>query len=69
MPSAVKSVACPVCQKMVAWTNDNPSRPFCSKRCKLIDFGEWASGRHAIAGEPVITDIEGDDSGDWTLND
>ena len=69
MPAAVKSVACPACHKMVAWTNDNPSRPFCSERCKLIDFGEWASGRHAIPGEPLITDTEGDDSGDVTLND
>ncbi|MDP2286545.1 MAG: DNA gyrase inhibitor YacG, partial [Pseudohongiella sp.] len=26
---------------------------FCSERCKLIDFGEWANERHSIPGEPV----------------
>ena len=31
-----------------------PERPFCSKRCKLIDLGEWASEGHKIAGEPVM---------------
>ena len=32
---------CPNCNKPVAWP-DNPHRPFCSERCKLIDFGHWA---------------------------
>ena len=34
-------VACPTCQKQVAWSAENPNRPFCSDRCKLIDLGEW----------------------------
>jgi len=44
---------CPTCMKPVPWTRDNEYRPFCSERCKLIDLGDWASGRHAIAGEPA----------------
>ena len=32
---------CPTCGKPVEW-QDNPARPFCSERCKLIDFGRWA---------------------------
>ena len=29
---------------------DNPSRPFCSERCKLIDLDNWLSERYRIAG-------------------
>lgn len=46
-------VNCPTCNDIVPWTEASKYRPFCSERCKLIDFGEWASERHAIPGEPV----------------
>jgi uncharacterized protein len=51
-------VDCPTCKKAVAWTEENTFRPFCSKRCKLIDFGDWATERNSIAGEPVYPGIE-----------
>lgn len=34
-------VKCPTCKREVEW-NGNEFRPFCSERCKLIDFGDWA---------------------------
>lgn len=40
----------------MTWDKDNPWRPFCSERCKLIDLGEWASESHRIAGETVHPD-------------
>lgn len=46
-------VRCPHCRTAVAWTQENPYRPFCSKRCKLIDLGEWFDETHRIAGEPA----------------
>ncbi|WP_455199864.1 DNA gyrase inhibitor YacG [Kaarinaea lacus] len=49
----VKTVKCPTCEKAVEWTDENPWRPFCSERCKLIDLGEWASESHRIAGDNV----------------
>jgi endogenous inhibitor of DNA gyrase (YacG/DUF329 family) len=58
------SVACPACQKQAIWSADNPSRPFCSERCKLIDLGDWAAERWAIpseSGEKAFTDNESDD--------
>lgn len=55
------TIACPSCKKEVEWTDENEYRPFCSKRCKLIDFGEWATGKHVIAGEALM---EGDLSED-----
>lgn len=48
-----KSVNCPNCQKPVAWIETNKHRPFCSERCKLIDFGEWATEKHSIPGLPA----------------
>lgn len=53
-----KSVNCPNCQLEVEWLESNNFRPFCSERCKLIDFGEWATEKKSIAGEPVMPDFE-----------
>lgn len=43
---------CPICKKRIV-LEGGVFRPFCSKRCKLIDLGEWASGNYRVAGEPV----------------
>lgn len=44
-------VNCPTCQKEIEYSKDNPFRPFCSKRCQLIDLGDWASESHRIEGK------------------
>lgn len=49
-------VSCPNCQKDVAWQTSNEFRPFCCKRCQLIDLGEWADEGHKIS-QPIQTDI------------
>lgn len=41
--SDVTVVNCPTCGKPVVWGEISPFRPFCSKRCQLIDLGEWAA--------------------------
>lgn len=41
-------VKCPTCDTQVAWTSANAHRPFCSKRCQLIDLGQWANEENAI---------------------
>lgn len=43
-------VKCPNCGRKVEYTG-NEFRPFCSERCKLIDFGEWADGNYALPAE------------------
>ncbi len=53
MSTENKYVSCPTCGKKNIWNKDNPFRPFCSDRCKLIDLGDWAAGKHRVAGEPV----------------
>ena len=41
---------CPVCNKAVEWQG-NEFRPFCSERCKLIDFGGWVNEEYAVPTE------------------
>lgn len=44
-------IKCPTCKKKTEWPN-NPYRPFCSERCKLIDLGAWASEKYMIKAGP-----------------
>lgn len=44
----VRKVACPTCGNLSPFTPDNPWRPFCSQRCKLIDLGQWATENYRI---------------------
>jgi uncharacterized protein len=43
---------CPTCGKPVKW-QDNPDRPFCSERCKLVDLGRWVNEEYSVPGEEV----------------
>lgn len=45
-----KSYPCPRCQTPTLWTN-NPNKPFCSERCKLIDLGAWASEHYRVPAD------------------
>lgn len=42
-------VKCPTCQRDVEWSATNEYRPFCSKKCQLIDLGEWAGEEKVIS--------------------
>ena len=50
----MKKIKCPECKVETEWSKDNEFRPFCSKRCYMKDLGSWASGKHKIAGEPLL---------------
>ncbi len=43
-------VKCPHCGKEVEFSG-NEFRPFCSERCKLLDFGAWADEEYALPAE------------------
>ncbi|RPI34157.1 MAG: DNA gyrase inhibitor YacG [Nitrospiraceae bacterium] len=45
-------IICPVCKNITTW-EENPFRPFCSERCRLIDLGAWASEEYRIPGKPL----------------
>jgi endogenous inhibitor of DNA gyrase (YacG/DUF329 family) len=42
-------IRCPRCGELTTW-EENPYRPFCSERCKLLDLGAWASEDYKIPG-------------------
>ncbi|MGF1911124.1 DNA gyrase inhibitor YacG [Vibrio kasasachensis] len=52
-------VACPQCGTQVIWGEQSPFRPFCSKKCQMIDFGEWADEENSIAGAEDMSDSDG----------
>ena len=52
MPKAIKTVTCPTCRKQAPW-QDNPDRPFCSERCRLLDLGAWADEEYRVVGRQV----------------
>ena len=55
-------VDCPRCGKPARWSADNPFRPFCSERCRLIDLGAWAEERYRIAADTPPDDaLDADD--------
>ena len=58
-----RSVRCPVCRSDVSW-EENPHRPFCSERCRLLDLGAWAEGRYRIPGKKLEPKEEPDDDDD-----
>jgi endogenous inhibitor of DNA gyrase (YacG/DUF329 family) len=43
-------VKCPTCGERVKY-EDNEFRPFCSERCKLLDFGAWAEEEYNLPAE------------------
>ena len=61
------TVSCPTCRAAVPWSSESLFRPFCSRRCKLIDLGEWVSEGYRVPSEgdvPAEADLYADpDSG------
>jgi endogenous inhibitor of DNA gyrase (YacG/DUF329 family) len=45
-------VNCPRCGKETVFEG-NEFRPFCSERCKLIDFGAWADETYSLPAEGI----------------
>jgi len=58
MQQEVMTVSCPQCGKDVIWDELSPWRPFCSKRCQLIDLGEWAAEEKRIPSRDDMNDSD-----------
>ena len=64
--SEIVEVPCPTCGKSVAWEESSVFRPFCSKRCQLIDLGAWAAEENVIPSETADFAMESsDENQDW----
>ncbi len=51
---------CPTCRAAVVW-EQNPHRPFCSERCRLIDLGAWVTERYRVPGDPIESGVLNED--------
>ncbi|MGQ9571229.1 MAG: DNA gyrase inhibitor YacG [Thermodesulfovibrionales bacterium] len=61
-------IICPTCKKKTTW-EENPWRPFCSERCKLIDLGKWVSEEYRIEGEKVKSEEQSTKSSEQKAKD
>ena len=50
-------VKCPHCGKEKEYRG-NEFRPFCSERCKLIDFGNWADENYCVPAEDAASSVD-----------
>ena len=41
-------VTCPTCGTQTEYSPQNPYRPFCCERCKMIDLGAWANESYRV---------------------
>jgi endogenous inhibitor of DNA gyrase (YacG/DUF329 family) len=57
MTDKVLNVRCPSCGVMHIYSTENPYRPFCSKGCKAIDLGAWASEQYRVEAKPTTEDL------------
>ena len=55
-PAKARVVPCPACGGDSVFALTNPFRPFCSERCKNLDFGAWASESFRVASEEAPDD-------------
>jgi hypothetical protein len=55
--SKPRLVRCPACGGDSVYAPTNPYRPFCSERCKNIDFGAWASESFRVPEETPPDDV------------
>lgn len=60
-------IDCPICKKTIEEAPDDfGPRPFCSKRCKMVDLGNWLNEAYRIPVSSRETSAPGGD--DHTLS-
>ncbi len=61
-----ETLPCPQCKRPVgvAGAARPVTFPFCSARCRTLDLGAWADGRHVIAGQTLFPEPDAGDDAD-----
>jgi len=50
---------CPICKRAIPSDPDNAAyRPFCSRRCRLVDLGSWLDGAYRITRPVSEEDLD-----------
>ena len=52
----ISPMTCPVCSKPIHDSEERAAAPFCSERCKKVDFFRWWDGQYAIV-ENIPADL------------
>jgi len=60
-PATRRIVTCPTCGGESVYSPDNPCRPFCSERCKNVDFGAWATESYRVPAPSTSADNDADE--------
>lgn len=47
---------CPECGKLINWQTSD-FKPFCSERCKIKDFSNWANENYIVKKEEATKNI------------
>ena len=47
-PGKTTLARCPQCGAVIEPAPSNPFRPFCSRRCRLLDLQAWLSGSRGL---------------------
>jgi endogenous inhibitor of DNA gyrase (YacG/DUF329 family) len=59
--SEFRTVTCPTCGGESIYAPSNAFRPFCTERCKSLDFGAWASESFRVPSDaPPDDQVFGD---------
>ena len=61
-------VPCPKCKRTNRFDEENPYRPFCSKRCKNIDLADWATEEYRISKPLNYEESEQEESDPQSLD-
>ena len=58
--SGMPFLECPTCGRRVDYLakEDVPFRPFCSKRCKLVDLHKWLNEEYRVSEELSLPGVE-----------
>ena len=61
--------ACPSCGQPTDLTGANLYRPFCSRRCRLVDLGGWLNEERRIADDGPDERIIDDETESMLIDD
>jgi uncharacterized protein len=48
--------SCPICGTASKPRAENPSFPFCTARCKMVDLGKWINEEYRVPSEDSSDD-------------
>lgn len=54
--------SCPTCGNAFTYDPQSRWRPFCSRRCKMVDLGNWMDGVYRFSRPLSVDDLQDDET-------